>query len=327
MAEVFTNLRILMLSFVCVVKGNTFLFWHKDWMKVIEYVTSADKYERDTRNEIKDAILDRYTKYCRRITFFYWMLVFATLIGTTTAPYVFLSSPTFREGLKNGTEIFPHVFSSWMPFDKYNFPGNWITVAWHTFMCTIGAGILVSYDTTIIVIMVFFAGKLEILKERCKKLVGDENSIFKASIAELHSVHILLLKYTKLFDSLLSPVMFIYVVMCSLMICMSAIQMAMTTSATHMLIMAEYLVFGIAQLFMICWHSNEVRVKFDEVTSGPYESEWYSSSVQQRKYIILLMDQLKLMHIFTAGPFTNLTIPTFITILKGAYSYYTLLRK
>ncbi|XP_050676140.1 uncharacterized protein LOC126973069 [Leptidea sinapis] len=28
---------------------------------------------------------------------------------------------------------------------------------------------------------------------------------------------------------------------------------------------------------------------------------------------------------FTAGPFTNLTVATFINILKGAYSYYTLL--
>ncbi|KAM3963896.1 odorant receptor 23a-like [Aphomia sociella] len=91
--------------------------------------------------------------------------------------------------------------------------------------------------------------------------------------------------------------------------------------------MTQYFVFGIAQLFMFCWHSDVVFIKNEYAMYGPYESNWWSASTRQKKYVLFLAGQLRIHHIFTAGPFTNLTLSTFLTILKGAYSYYTLLRK
>ncbi|XP_063621030.1 odorant receptor 49b-like isoform X4 [Cydia splendana] len=121
--------------------------------------------------------------------------------------------------------------------------------------------------------------------------------------------------------------MFCYVVMCSLMICASAFQLTSATSIMQKLLMAEYLIFGIAQLFMFCWHSNDVIDKNEAVMMGPYESEWWAANLKQRNNVLILQGQLQIVHIYTAGPFTNLTLATFINILKGAYSYYTLFRK
>lgn len=49
---------------------------------------------------------------------------------------------------------------------------------------------------------------------------------------------------------------------------------------------------------------------------GPYESEWWASNVsaKQRKNVLLLAGQLSLVHNFTAGPFTHLTLSTFVTV-------------
>ncbi|XP_063531927.1 odorant receptor 49b-like isoform X2 [Cydia strobilella] len=121
--------------------------------------------------------------------------------------------------------------------------------------------------------------------------------------------------------------MFCYVVMCSLMICATAVQLTSATSTTQKLLMAEYLIFGIAQLFMFCWHSNDVIYKNQAVLMGPYESDWWAANLQQRKNVLILQGQMRMVHIYTAGPFTNLTLSTFIAILKGAYSFYTIFRK
>ncbi|KAG6439259.1 hypothetical protein O3G_MSEX000623 [Manduca sexta] len=121
--------------------------------------------------------------------------------------------------------------------------------------------------------------------------------------------------------------MFFYMVMCSLMLCASAYQLTSATNAAQKLLMAEYLVFGVAQLFLFCWHSNDVLIKNENVTLGPYESNWWSASLRQKKNVLILSGQLRISNKFSAGPFADLTLATFITIIKGAYSYYTLLRK
>ncbi|XP_075970107.1 uncharacterized protein LOC142972737 [Anticarsia gemmatalis] len=327
---VLTNLKISMLSVVCIVKVNTFILWQTNWREVLEYVTAADIFERKNQDPIKVRIVETYTKYCRRLTYFYWALVFTTFLTTTLTPLMrYLSSSTFRENLRNGTENFPHIFSSWMPFDKYHSPGCWITVLWHTLLCAYGAAIMAAYDTCIVVVMVFFGGKLDLLRERCKQMfgvlesgIGDKE--FGEVVRQLHGIHVMLIKYSRLFNSLLSPVMFFYMVMCSLMLCASAYQLTSATNAAQKLLMAEYLIFGVAQLFLFCWHSNDVLIKNENMTSGPYDSGWWAAGYKQRKDVLLLSGQLRIKNIYTAGPFANLTLSTFITILKGAYSYYTL---
>ncbi|XP_063531926.1 odorant receptor 49b-like isoform X1 [Cydia strobilella] len=331
--HVSTNLRISMLSIVVTLKANTFLFWQRSWRQVIDYITEADKFERHNQDEAKGRIINTYTKYCRRVTYFYWVLALTTSFTNIIAPLTkYCSSEKFREGYHNGTEQFPHILSSWVPFDKDNSPGCWITVMWHIGITYYGGVVSAAYDTSVMVILVCFGGKLDLLRIRCREMLGtegkgvnDENA--EEVVRQLHRTHVLLLKHSRLFNSVLSPVMFCYVVMCSLMICATAVQLTSATSTTQKLLMAEYLIFGIAQLFMFCWHSNDVIYKNQAVLMGPYESDWWAANLQQRKNVLILQGQMRMVHIYTAGPFTNLTLSTFIAILKGAYSFYTIFRK
>lgn len=197
---VLTNLKISMLSVVCIVKSNTFVFWQAAWKQIIEYITEADSSERNTDDPSRKSILEKYTGYCRRVTYNYWVLVFTTFLTTIGTPLMhYLSSSSYRESLHNGTEPFPHIFSSWMPIDKNHFPGSWITVAWHTLLCAYGAAIMAAYDTSIMVIMVFFGGKLDLLRERCKTMLGTDgvpvsDDEASAKVQELHEVHVQVMK-------------------------------------------------------------------------------------------------------------------------------------
>ncbi|RVE50598.1 hypothetical protein evm_004722 [Chilo suppressalis] len=268
---VLQNLKISMLSVVCVLKVNTFLLWCSKWKEVINYITEADKYERNTDNPDNVQIVKKYTKYCRRITYNYWILVFTTAFITVVTPLLqYAYSSTFRESVKNGTEAFPHIFSSWVPINKNDFPFNWVTVAWHTYICVQGALVVMAYDTNVMVTMVFIGGKLDLLRERCKLMVGvngvtTSNVDLAEKLRELHKTHVLILRYSRLFNSLLSPVMFFYMVMCTLMLCSSAYQLTSATSTAQKLIMAEYITFGVAQLFIFCWLSDDVLTKSEKV--------------------------------------------------------------
>ncbi|KAG7299344.1 hypothetical protein JYU34_016274 [Plutella xylostella] len=331
---VLTNLKISMLSIVCIVKSNTCVVWQKNWVEVINYITTTDKEERDDINPQRSSVLKSYTKYCRKITYFYWVLVFITFITVITTPFIKHLSETYIENIDPSelSDNFEHIFSSWVPFNKNEYPGSWITIAWHVFVCAYGAGTMAAFDVSAMVMMVFFGGKIDLLRLRCQGIFGNmEKGLSDEETSEmflrLHRAHVLLLRYSRMFNSMLSPVMFLYVVMCSLMLCASAFQLTSARSATQKLLMAEYLVFGTVQLFMYCWHSNDVLYKSERVTLGPYESDWWKTSAKQQRSLLLLTGQLNKTIFFTAGPFTYLTLPTFITILKGAYSYYTLLRK
>ncbi|XP_046960454.1 odorant receptor Or2-like [Vanessa cardui] len=329
---VITNLKVSIVSFICIVKTNTFVFWQSSWKEVIDYVTEADNNERKDSNTAMGHIISSYTTYCRRLLKFYWTLILSTFFCVTGTPLIrYLSSSNYRDAISNGTEPFPHIFSAWVPFDKYSFPGSWVIVCLHIVMCAYGAMIMSAYDTIAMVTMVFFGGKLELLRERCKNMFGCDGSGVsddqaRTALRDVHSMHVHLMKYSKLFDSLLSPVMFLYVVMCSFMLCASAFQLTMATNTTQKLLMAQYLVFGIAQLFMFCWHSNNVLEQGTQVMMGPYESEWWVIGPKQKQEVLILTEQLRIFEAFSAGPFSKLTLSTFITILKGAYSYYALLR-
>jgi hypothetical protein len=54
----------------------------------------------------------------------------------------------------------------------------------------------------------------------------------------------------------------------------------------------------------------------DILAIGPYESEWWAANAKQRKRIVLLAGQLRISKVFTAGPFTKLTLSTFLTVCR-----------
>ncbi|KAL4708730.1 hypothetical protein ACJJTC_002565 [Scirpophaga incertulas] len=328
-----TNLKTTMFSGICVFKSNSILIWQESWISIINYVTKSHNIERRTANPRRQQIINSITKYCHRMTKMYWVLVMITAFTTISGPLIkYLTFKSLREDIHNGVEPFPHIVNSWMPVDKDKSPGCWITMVWQVIICSCGTTLVMSYDACAIVLMVYFGGQQDLLRDRCKELfgqsgIGVDDNEFYVKLREIHHIHILHVKYTRLFNSVLSPVMFVYIVICSVMLCASAYQITKATDTSQVLFLSNYLVFGIAQLLIFCWHSNDALTKNEDLPYGLYESGWWAANIKQRKAIMILKEQLKTKQVFSAGPFTSLTLSTFVTTLKGAYSYWTLIKK
>ncbi|XP_026735859.1 odorant receptor Or2-like [Trichoplusia ni] len=325
------NLKITMLATVSVVKVSTFLFWQKYWKSIIDYVTKADLYQRRTTDPKKLGLINDFTKYCRKITYLYWSLMYTTVIIVMVQPiFKFVASETYRENVRNGTDTYLQVVSSWVPFNKNTMIGYLAASVYQSYAAIYGGGWITSFDTHAMVIMVFFRAELELLRIDCSEIFGNEandieHEVVMSRLKDCHRRHVELVKYSRLFDSCLSPIMLLYMFVCSVMLCVTAYQITIETNPMQRFLTTEYLVFGVAQLFIYCWHSNDVLFASGDLSQGPYESIWWSKDVKYRKDLFLLVAQFKKIVVFSAGPFTKLTVATFISILKGAYSYYTLL--
>ncbi|KAL0860330.1 hypothetical protein ABMA27_009735 [Loxostege sticticalis] len=327
------NLKITMLATMSVVKVTTFLYWQKHWKDIIEYVTRADLAQRATDDVIKNDLIKKFTKYCRKITYFYWSLMFTTVVIVIFHPlFKFFLSQSYRENVKEGNEDYLQVVSSWVPFNKSTIQGYLAASIWQSYASIYGGGWITSFDSNAMVIMVFFRAELEMLKIDCANIFGTEWNPVSDKVAferlkDCHRRHVELVKYSRLFDACLSPIMLLYMFVCSVMLCVTAYQITSETSAMQRFLTTEYLVFGVAQLFIYCWHSNDVYFASLRLSEGPYESTWWCRHVSHRKNLFILTAQFSRVVVFSAGPFTKLTVATFISILKGAYSYYTLLSK
>ncbi|KAL4713009.1 hypothetical protein ACJJTC_014643 [Scirpophaga incertulas] len=327
------NLSVTMLSTICTIKAGTFIIRHENWKDILEYVSKLEKEQLLKNDKITNRIINEYKKYSRRVTYFYWCLVAATVLTVVLAPLLaFWSSEEYRGNIREGLTAYPEIMSSWLPFDRTKGLGYWASVVEHVLICVYGGGVIATYDTNAVVLMNFFAGQLKLLNVNCSRLFSsDKKNIDKhnnkiLSIKELLTHHLSLTRYAKILDDQLSPVMFLYVIVCSLMICSSAIQLTKEgTTSMQRIWLAEYLVAIITQLFLYCWHSNEVLIMSIEADRGIYYSGWWRQNVRLRRCVLILAGRLRKTFVFSAGPFTKLNLATFIAILKGAYSYYTIL--
>ncbi|XP_069361940.1 odorant receptor 82a-like isoform X4 [Maniola hyperantus] len=318
------NLSVTMLSTVCVIKAGTFIMWQKYWRQVVSYVSSTEKDQLSKRDVKAMRIIQGYIAYSRKVTYFYWALVAATVFTVILAPLaVYLSSSKSHKLIRNETVSYPEIMSSWAPFDKSQGLGYWTMVVVQTLICFYGGGIVANYDSNAVVLMTFFAGQLDLLKLKCSLLFGDgeEDISYRDAVKRIrdcHQHHVLLVKYSKIMNSLLSPVLFLYVIICSLMICASAVQLTTDgTTSMQQVWIAEYLLALVAQLFLYCWHSNKVLFMSLKVDEGVYSSAWWSQGARVRRSVALLGGQLAKTVVFTAGPFTKLTAATFITTVQN----------
>jgi hypothetical protein len=193
------NLSVTMLSTVCVVKAGTFVFWQEDWKSIIEYVSKTERVQMLIKDEITRKILADYKTYSRRVTYFYWALVAATVGTVILSPLgAFWTSHEYRGRIREGILPYPEIMSSWLPFDRTKGSGYCVSVLLHILICFYGGGVVATYDSNAVVLMSFFAGQLKLLSINCSRIFDDnevESDTEKIKrIGECHRCHLMLVK-------------------------------------------------------------------------------------------------------------------------------------
>nr|ARO70512.1 Odorant Receptor 32-2 [Dendrolimus punctatus] len=325
--KVLNNMSLSVLSIICVAKCCSYVFWQKEWRKLANEISKEELLQMKKFDPTVEKLMKKYTKYTRMITYMFWMLVFITNLLLILSPFLrYMSSESYRDDIDKGNEPIPQIMYSWFPFDSEKMPGYIGAVILHIVMGSQGSGVLAVYDMNAVAIMSYLKGQMTILREKCEVIFeGGEVKVVLDRIKECHRHHNVLVKHYKMFNSLLSPTMFLYVLICSITICCGVVQFSSKDATTwHKLWVIQYTLGLISQLFLYCWHSNEVFVESYVLDRGIYESEWWKADARIRRQVLLLAGKFALPFTLYAGPYTTLSVPTFIDILKGSYSFYTL---
>ncbi|XP_022909848.1 odorant receptor 4-like [Onthophagus taurus] len=112
-----------------------------------------------------------------------------------------------------------------------------------------------------------------------------------------------------------------------LLICFQLFQLSVSEiSSFDSISMIVYLVLAMYQVFIFCWHGNEIFLISDSLPQMVYESNWLVTSLSTRKSLAIMMTRAYRPIKLTAGKFAFLSLETFVTIIRGAGSYFMVLR-
>ncbi|XP_061728312.1 odorant receptor 49b-like [Cydia pomonella] len=302
------------------------IYFRKDyhlWEKLIDYISRTELRQlSDGDVEVID-VMDEYIKKGRRVIYPFWFMVICCNISIFTEPY------QKNQMVENGTDIYVPLFHFYVPFNQDIPPGYYYSMVLQTILGNIMSSYIISWDSLVISTFIFFTGQLKISRVYCTKIIDPESKERShENIIKCHRFHTALIEHQKLFQKLISSVMFLYLIVISINLGSCIIQISNASGDLPVMMGAMLFVFGIlTQLLIFYWFSNQVTVESLSVSSGIFESKWTTMDAKTQKEVALLQLTTSKRLCFRAGPCNEMSLDTFIAILKTSYSFFTLLKE
>uniref|UniRef100_A0A0K8TUS0 Odorant receptor n=1 Tax=Epiphyas postvittana TaxID=65032 RepID=A0A0K8TUS0_EPIPO len=301
-------------------------FFQKDyskWEELIGYMSSTERTQlREDESEVKP-VMENYIKRSRRVTYFFWALAFFSNFSIFSEPY------PKNQAVENGTIVYVKIFNFFTPFNQDAPPGYYVSMAIQTVLGHIVSAYVVAWDTLVVSTMIFFAGQLKISRIYCVRIIAagsmEQNH---RNIVACHQFHSSLIKYQQLFNSLISSVMFVYLVVVSVNLGVCIIQLSQSKDDLAALMASVlFVVACLIQLLIFYWYGSQVTEESVLVSYGIFESNWVEMDAKLLKEVTLLQLATSKRLVFRAGPFNEMSLTTFVAILRSSYSFYTLLNE
>lgn len=182
-------------------------FFHKDykfWNELVKYISSTECKQSMQNDEEQNKIIKAYIRWSRSVTYFFIILAFFADISLFAEPY------QHNQVTENST-VYVYIFDGYTPFGKEP-PGYYYSMAIQTVFGYVMSTCIVVWDMTTVTIMIFFVGQLRLCSLYCSRVIEANVATSQKNIAECHEFHTTLVLYQKKFNALISPVMFLYVI-------------------------------------------------------------------------------------------------------------------
>nr|UTN00915.1 odorant receptor [Semanotus bifasciatus] len=90
---------------------------------------------------------------------------------------------------------------------------------------------------------------------------------------------------------------------------------------------AQYFSAVLVQLALFSWFGTGITRATEDMMNALYDSDWYSASKRFKSSLLLTMMRLQEPVHLTVGKFAPLTLNSFVSVCRGAFSYYTVLKE
>nr|QEI46840.1 odorant receptor 24 [Galleria mellonella] len=303
------------------------------WHHLLNQVQKLESAQIDAGNIDFVHSIQSYTiKYQTMSTILSRMYVFTGII------YILSPIIEFAYLKLNGDDpVYPHILPVWAPLDISTF-GYLATVAVEIISAIYCVCVHVAFDLSSVSLMIFICGQFSLIRHyseniggNCKNLCisGENDERARCYIRYCHQTHNTLINSIRELEKLLKDILGIYFFLATLTLCSVAVRLNMETlSVTQLISLLQYLCATITQLFIFCLYGDAVQHKSSiGMGEGPYGAAYWCLSPKVRRELTLLAVGMSRPRQLRAGPFHVLNLPSFVQILRTAYSYYAVIRK
>ncbi|KAF9808671.1 hypothetical protein SFRURICE_019829 [Spodoptera frugiperda] len=318
---------------------------HQSWRNLLTQISilensqtkkSTDSYQSDDEEvDNFSAYINTYTKKFQNTS------TILTGMYSFTA-FIFIISPFVEYFLCKirGLECleYPHILPGWAPLDILSFYGYIVTVVGEFLAAVYCVLVHIAFDLTAVGIMIFVCGQYSLLRDYSSRIggLGNHCNLSKKRdlrahyrIVRCHQTNILLINTINELDILLKNIIGVYFFFATLTLCSVAVRLKSEEMSIMKLVnLIQYMCATLTQLFLFCTYGDAVLNESSVgMGQGPFAAaSWCLSPRIRRELVILGSGMMQPRHL-RAGPFNFLDLPSFIQVVRAAYSYYAVLGK
>nr|WJJ63317.1 odorant receptor 17 [Pachyrhinus yasumatsui] len=222
--------------------------------------------------------------------------------------------------------------STWWPINTQKH--FWLAYCWNVFDGTLGSSYVISSDILTFSLIVFALSQLRILSYRLRNFTyfqihtknrSVRQKIFREKFIFLIKEHQKIIGFIGIFNDTMKYVMLFDFLQCSVQLATIILQLlVMEINAQNIILVGEFLFTMIIRLVIYYFNANEVIYQSQHLATDVWKSDWYEQSEDVRQMMLFLILRAQKPLKFLIGPFSAMSLETFITILKATYSYMML---
>ncbi|XP_043467286.1 odorant receptor 46a-like [Leptopilina heterotoma] len=258
-------------------------------------------------------IWEKYNQQAKRI--FLVMMILCQSSGLC-----FLTLPFVETGF--GNMSLP--FKTYQPYDVASSQVYWFTYVLQLFAAFYGVLINVSMDTMVYGFILLLCAQYEILSLRLVKIDGNENFLLKSYVD--HHVHIKnqVFKIQHFFMRIVATLFFFSLITLGASI-FKIIELKLLSIECFTICL--YLICILFQIFVYCYHGNELTLKSKIILNAIYNSNWTQLNCKNKKSLRFIMQFSAKGVIISHRGQCVLNLNTFVWIMKTSYSALSVFRK
>lgn len=238
----------------------------------------------------------------------------------------------------------------WYPYNTTATPAFEITAAHQGIAIIIACFHNVAMDTLMTGLIVVACSQLAILEhnitsidneEGIRKLQNSDNDKSGSLAAERRAMsssyqllkrcavhNNMIFHFTNEIQDIFGTVIFFQFLSNCVIICLIAFKVSqMKVYIPAVLIgMLTYMCCMTYQIFIFCWHGNELHLHSTRLATAAYSSNWFSNTEGFKRGLQIVMTRSHRPFTLSAGKIMMLSLDTFVQIMRTSYSIFTVLQ-
>ncbi|XP_063536965.1 odorant receptor 42a-like [Cydia strobilella] len=193
----------------------------------------------------------------------------------------------------------------------------------------------VNIDTFIAGYIILAIAQIKVLQHDLENLKVDKSDDGSGKLLDLKQQQKLrkiihhygfILEYCKEFQDVISGPMFVQYGIGSSIICVSICRFLLPATLETYTFTVTYFLSLHMEILAPAWLGTQLKYESHELMTAAYKSEWLPRSERYKRSLKLFVERVKNPIIITGLKMFPLSLPTYISIMKTAYSCFTLIR-